>query len=83
MDAKILDMLSNLGATSYQEICRTYFTAKMIIAYNNGEDYADTLKASRGLHAAITGYRQIISYALSDDNKKEDGSAANRKHTER
>lgn len=68
MDAKILDMLSNLGATSYQEICRTYFTAKMIIAYNNGEDYADTLKASRGLHAAITGYRQIISYALSDDN---------------
>ena len=65
----IRNILSELGVTdSYQDICRTYFTAKLIIACNNGEGYTDTLKTSRKLHAAITGYRQVISPALSDDN---------------
>lgn len=69
MEVNLNKMLVKLGVTdNYQDICRAYFTSKLIIAYNNGENYADTLKASRGLHAAITGYRQIISHALSDDN---------------
>jgi len=69
MEENLNKILIKLSATdSYQEICRAYFTAKLIIAYNNGEDYADTLKVSRKLHASFSGYRQIISHTLSDDN---------------
>ena len=82
MKANLNKMLFELGITdSYQEICRAYFTTKLIIAYNDGEDYADTLKASRKLHAAFAGYRQIISRALSDDNADQWAALCEALHT--
>lgn len=69
LGANLTKLLSKLGVVdSYNDICRAYFSAKLVLAYNSGEPYATTISTSKRLHAAITGYRQVISPALSDDN---------------
>lgn len=51
-------------------IARAYFSAKLIIAYSQESNYAETIRASHSLRTALYTYNTVVAPTLIEDNSE-------------